>query len=154
MSNLRRQRLLGHGGHGSLSGSGGVMSLIQTWLRALLEFFRVIPKTQYKIRRSEEQLAPKDVAFNEIVIIGPRHHPKWVVFHCPGDCSVFYRLPIGGRHSPRWNIRTDWLGRPSAAPSVHQKSQCHAHFWVKSGGVFWCRGSGCGPIGRKTHVYS
>ena len=88
------------------------MSGVQAWLRILLEFLGLIPKTEFKIRWSEEQLAPKAVALNEIVVIGPRRSPKWAVFHCPGDCSVFYRLPLSGEHSPRWRIRTDWLGRP------------------------------------------
>lgn len=130
------------------------MNWIQTFLRALLEFFGLIPKTEFKIRWSEEQLAPKDVAFDEIAVIGPHGRPKWAVFYCPGKCGILYRLPLSAIDAPRWNISVDWLGRPSVAPSVHQKSQCRAHFWVKAGTVVWCRDSGCGMHRRTAEVDS
>ena len=38
----------------------------------------------------------------------------------------------------RWNVKLDWLSRPSIKPSVWQSNECGCHFWVERGDINWC----------------
>ena len=38
----------------------------------------------------------------------------------------------------RWNVKLDWLSRPSIKPSVWQSNECGFHFWVERGDINWC----------------
>lgn len=63
---------------------------------------------------------------------------KWASFRCPGGCGKTVRLQLAPNGSPRWTIKTDWLGRTTIFPSIRQLTRCGCHFWVESGCVEWC----------------
>jgi len=102
-----------------------------------------ITKPDYSIIWSPEQINPKEIKSNQIVLVGTKANPKWACFHCPGECNTFLRLPLSNKRNPHWTVETDLFKRPSVFPSVHQKNACHAHFWIKAGTVFQCGDSRC-----------
>jgi hypothetical protein len=60
---------------------------------------------------------------------------KWTHLLCP-KCGDHIQLPFAG--SERWSVKTDFLRRPTLAPSVWEKATCGAHFFVRKGKVLWC----------------
>jgi hypothetical protein len=62
---------------------------------------------------------------------------KWTHLLCP-KCGDHIELPLAGRE--RWSVKTDFLRRPTLAPSVWEKATCGAHFFVRKGKVLWCEG--------------
>lgn len=116
----------------------------------LLIWLRIVERPDLVVTVMLEQPANKDLKPGKIVIVGERLSPKWAVLKCPGHCGHIMRLPLMSRASPRWTVQSDWLGRPTASPSVHQKNACRAHYWIKKGKVIWCKDSGCGPC-RDSH---
>ena len=113
-------------------------------IRFLLIKLRIIERPDLILKVMTEQPANKDLKLGELVIVGKKLSPKWAVLKCPGRCGHIMRLPLMSRASPRWAIQSDWLRRPTASPSVHQKNACRAHYWIKKGKVIWCKDSGCG----------
>ena len=64
---------------------------------------------------------------------------KWACMSCPGGCGVQISLSLNPDRRPRWTVETDFWGRPTVFPSVHQHRACSCHFWVKNGLIEWCR---------------
>lgn len=63
---------------------------------------------------------------------------KWACLSCPGGCDVQISLSLNpGRH-PCWSVDSDFWGRPTVSPSIHQQKLCRCHFWIKRGLVEWC----------------
>lgn len=114
-------------------------------IRSILIAIGLIETPDFVVRRSESQPNKSDLRANEVVIVGNRRQPKWAVLLCPGACGHIMRLPLAESASPRWKVTSDWLGRATATPSVHQKNACRAHYWIRQGTVVWCRDTGCGP---------
>jgi len=61
---------------------------------------------------------------------------KWAHFSCP-RCGDHIQLPLAGRE--KWSVKVDVLHRPTLAPSVWERASCGAHFFIKRGGLLWCR---------------
>ena len=78
------------------------------------------------------------IADRSLYITELRQLRKWASFYCPGGCGKIVRLKLAGTASPRWTVRTDWLGRATLIPSVRQLTDCGCHFWVRKGRIDWC----------------
>ena len=63
---------------------------------------------------------------------------KWACMSCPGGCGVQISLSLNPDRRPRWSVETDFWGRPTISPSVHQHRTCRCHFWGKNGLIEWC----------------
>ena len=79
---------------------------------------------------------------------------KWASFRCPGGCGRILRLQLTGAQSPRWTIKTDWLGQTTVKPSVRQLTTCGCHFWVRNGCIDWCADTPASVLarGRERHA--
>lgn len=64
---------------------------------------------------------------------------KWACISCPGGCGAQISLSLNPSRRPRWSLETDFWGRPTVSPSIHQHTVCSCHFWIKRGIVIWCR---------------
>ena len=64
---------------------------------------------------------------------------KWACMSCPGGCGVQISLSLNPDRRPRWSVETDFWGRPTMFPSIHQHRACSCHFWVKKGLIEWCQ---------------
>jgi hypothetical protein len=62
-------------------------------------------------------------------------YPKWAHFACP-RCRAHIQIQIAA--NSQWRLSVDWLRRPTLHPSIWETESCGAHFFVRSGGLFWC----------------
>ena len=77
-----------------------------------------------------------------IYVVGGRGYQKWAYFRCPAKRDEIVQLALMPKHRPRWEVKGDWLGRPSVHPSVRQLEGSYAHFWIRQGRIDWCPDSG------------
>lgn len=63
---------------------------------------------------------------------------KWACLSCPGGCGVQISLSLNPARRPCWFLESDFWGRPTVSPSIHQRRLCNCHFWIKNGTVEWC----------------
>jgi len=81
-----------------------------------------------------------EVAPGELVVVESDGLQKWACMKCPGGCGLKIALSLNPNRRPRWRVASDWFGRPSVEPSVHQLNDCRCHFWVRRGRIDWCPG--------------
>ena len=112
-------------------------------LREILIHVRLVDRPTYTLRFVQRHPTPDQVPLGEIIVVQAQSHLKWACFRCPGGCSGRFQLSLHPSRRPRWTVSADWLNRPSIDPSVHQSTGCGAHFWIRSGGVVWCKDSKC-----------
>lgn len=62
-------------------------------------------------------------------------HLKWVHLRCP-KCGDQIQLPMAGKDC--WNLRVDFLRRPTLSPSIWERQTCGAHFFVRHGNILGC----------------
>jgi len=90
---------------------------------------------------------PKDRAV--LLLVEDGGTQKWACLACPGGCGVAINLALNPNHRPRWSISVDFWRRPTVKPSVHQRTKCGCHFWIKKGRVEWCKGGRPGETVRE-----
>jgi hypothetical protein len=54
-------------------------------------------------------------------------------------------LSLATARRPHWQVKIDWLDRPTIVPSVWQTDGCFSHFWVKAGRIDWVKDTGRPP---------
>ncbi|MGO9818139.1 MAG: DUF6527 family protein [Acidocella sp.] len=79
-----------------------------------------------------------EVPDGELVVVENGGLQKWACLKCPGGCGQKIALSLNPERRPRWRVWSDWFGRPSVEPSVHQKNACRCHFWIRRGQIKWC----------------
>jgi hypothetical protein len=79
-----------------------------------------------------------EIRSGELVVVESDSFRKWACLKCPGGCGVKISLSLNPNRRPRWRVASDWFGRPSIEPSVHQMNDCGCHFWIRRGVVEWC----------------
>lgn len=109
-------------------------------LRAMV-FLRLADRPELAVRIVERSPAPEELRDGELVVVQDGEHRKWACLRCPGGCGERIQLALAPHRRPRWLMRLDWLRRPSVTPSVRQINDCRCHFWIRRGGVKWCRDS-------------
>lgn len=65
---------------------------------------------------------------------------SWTVaMSCPCGCGTDLHLNLLSDQRPCWRLSRRADGTASLIPSVWSKRGCGAHFWFRSGRVFWTR---------------
>lgn len=121
------------------------MEVLTTALRALLVWTRIIPKPDMLAKAVADRPAPDAIDPGTVYVIGGKGYQKWAYFRCPADGEEIIQLSLMPNRRPRWEVSTDFLGRPTIHPSVRQLDGSYAHFWVRRGQVDWCGDSGRPP---------
>lgn len=88
---------------------------------------------------------PYPLPTNEVLVIGTRSKPRWIVFACPCGSGHDIQLNSDPRRWPRWRLTRSLSGRPSIYPSVDAQGATRCHFWVRSGRVHWVPSVGDAP---------
>lgn len=57
---------------------------------------------------------------------------------CPCGCGDLIQLATDPGGRPRWDVRQEKGEVVTLHPSVHRKSGCKSHFFLKHGRVSWC----------------
>ena len=77
---------------------------------------------------------------DEIVLVGPKDHPKWAMLLCPCGCGETIHVDLMTSHSPHWRMIRHRDGSISFRPSVWlDNGRCGSHFILSRGRVVWCR---------------
>jgi hypothetical protein len=111
------------------------------WNEYLLRFLAwigAVTYPQFIARTTPTHPTPADLAEGRLVIVRDGALMKTACFHCPGGCGLKIMLALSPKRLPHWQVRIDWLGRPSVEPSVRQLNDCECHFWIRNGRVEWC----------------
>ena len=121
---------------------GWARSMGREFVRALLIWMELIQKPVLVGRVSARHPTQDGLPDGRLVLVQDGALQKWACFRCPGGCGEKIRLSLSPKQWPRWEIKLDWLRRPTVIPSVHQLTACRCHFWIKNGGIEWCGDSG------------
>jgi hypothetical protein len=119
-----------------------VITVLKVWLVWLLAALGFIAKPRFLVRTSKTNPAKTQLSEADLVIVRSGDFLKWACLRCPCGCGEKISLSLQTNRRPLWRVTTDWLGRPTAAPSVWQKTGCCSHFWIRKGAVDWCPGTG------------
>lgn len=63
-----------------------------------------------------------------IHLVGDRRHQKWAYLVCPCKCGTPIMLSLSKTRHPRWEVKLNWLERPTVRPSIWQTAGCYSHF--------------------------
>lgn len=116
--------------------------MIRDCVREALVLFGLIKRPEMTVRIVDRHPSPKELVASVLIVVEGGGKQKWACFQCPGGCGNRFQLSLNPLQRPHWMVESDWLGRPTIAPSIHQKNSCRAHFWIKAGEVEWCPDSG------------
>jgi len=110
-------------------------------LRSLV-WLGLVPRPDLVVKMIADHPAPASLEPGCIYVVRVQGYHKWAYFRCPADNDEIVQLSLMSNRRPNWEIKLDWLGRPTLDPSVRQLEGSFAHFWVKQGRVEWCFDSG------------
>lgn len=94
-------------------------------------------KFDFLVTRLEQYPSNKALPSGELWLVVDAGVKKWACFKCPGGCDVQISLSLNPSRRPYWSIKSDFWGRPSISPSIHQHKQCNCHFWIRKGRIVW-----------------
>ncbi len=121
------------------------MGFIRDTFRWFLIWLHFVPKPHFTIREVTDHPVSNDMVEGRIYLVGGKGYKKWAYFLCPTGSGELIKLSLQQNHSPRWEVKSDILGRPTIYPSVRQLDGSYAHFWIKEGAVEWCADTGRKP---------
>lgn len=122
------------------------MDALFDFLRALLIALGLIRRPDFLMRVVPDHPNPAQIQPGMIYVVGGAGYSKWAYLRCPTGNGDVIQLSLQPKHRPRWDVRTDFLGRPTVHPSVRQTQGSYAHFWIKKGSVEWCADTGRPPM--------
>lgn len=59
------------------------------------------------------------------------------VMVCPCGCKKVLFLNLMDDMKPNWSYSIDSKNKISMHPSIHRKTKCKSHFFIRSGNVVW-----------------
>lgn len=124
------------------------MATVIDLLRSLLIRLRLIPKPDFLIRTVADHPVVAQLEPGVIYVVATNGHRKWAYFLCPTTTGEIIQLSLQPNRRPRWQVTSDFLGRPTIYPSVRQMAGSYAHFWIRNGAVKWCADTGRAPALR------
>ena len=77
------------------------------------------------------------VGDKDFIVVVHQNKPYWALFRCPCGCRHVISLSLQKIHNPSWNVHKNLSGRPTVHPSVWQIKDCHSHFWIRDGRIYW-----------------
>ncbi len=108
----------------------GIWIRIKSWFRE-----RVRPRfgTQYV---AED--APKHLKARTLYVVTEDGEPWSAAMLCPCGCGETLHMNLMPDERPVWRLSADADGSSSLHPSVNRMKGCQAHFWFRTGRVYWC----------------
>lgn len=113
--------------------------LAQLLNRRLREPAAVRLPVRFKRSRYVEELnearSPGD---DELVFVGPKNRPEWVVLNCPCGCGYVLNVDLNRAHEPHWWFFLHFDGTVSVFPVISARdAKCRSHFYIHRGRVIW-----------------
>jgi hypothetical protein len=79
----------------------------------------------------------QEVYDKDFILVIFQNKPVWALFRCPCGCQHVISLSLQRIHKPHWTVTKTKDGRPLVYPSIWQIKNCHSHFWIKDGRIYW-----------------
>jgi hypothetical protein len=89
------------------------------------------------LRRVKGDLFPEKIPKRTMIMLDD-DGPYAIGFSCPCGCGERIELTLMEGVSPRWDLITDEMNRPTLKPSIYKQSGCRSHFWIREGIIIWC----------------
>lgn len=96
---------------------------------------RLVSRPRFLCRQVSEAPLDDDLDSGLIYSEVRGGYPKWAHLQCP-RCGDHIQLQTASGSD--WMISIDWLNRPTIHPSVWERDNCGAHFFVRRGMLIWC----------------
>ena len=110
--------------------------------RRSLAFAGLIERPDFRVERVPDHPELSSLQPHVLYVVGDRSFQKWALLKCPCGCGEPIMLSLSQKRRPKWAVVTDWLDRPSVAPSIWQTAGCYSHFWIKQGRIRWTKDTG------------
>jgi hypothetical protein len=117
----------------------GLWKRTGTWVRDCL-------RVQFKTERVEED-PPERPRAHTFYIVTEDGQPWSAAMICPCGCGEMLHMNLLPDERPVWALTMHNGSVSSLHPSVHRQKGCKAHFWFRSGRVYWCSDQD-GPLKR------
>ena len=88
----------------------------------------------------EADEVPEKFPRNNVVLVGTKEAPKWLVFDCP--CQTGHRIMLNAdkRKQPFWNFFMSPRSKLTIYPSIYDRGHPRkCHFSIRSGKTFWTK---------------
>jgi hypothetical protein len=118
---------------------------VKKWIRQLLEKIGWTPRTELIAKFSADYPDQVSLPPGLLHVVGGPNYQKWAYLKCPCNCGALIMLSLATARRPHWQVKIDWLDRPTIVPSVWQTDGCFSHFWVKAGRINWVKDTGRPP---------
>lgn len=108
----------------------GVWARFKSWFRD-----RLRPRfgTEYV-----EEDAPAHPKARTLYVVTEDGDPWSVAMLCPCGCGETLHMNLLPDERPVWRLTVNGDGMSTLHPSVNRMKGCRAHFWFRSGRVYWC----------------
>lgn len=120
-------------------------------VRRGFEWAGFISSTQVTGRTSPDHPDLDKLPAGILHIVGGPTYRKWAYLVCPCGCGECIMLSLATKGHPRWQVKLDWLLRPTVEPSVWQTTGCCSHFWIRRGRIEWTTDTGIPPRRGRTN---
>jgi hypothetical protein len=122
------------------------MEYLYTLVFHVLVWLGFLPKPDLIVSRLTAHPKPEAMKLGVLYLVGGKGFLKWAYFRCPAKYDEVIQLSLQPNRRPRWEVVTDFWGRPAITPSVRQLEGSYAHFWVRAGKIDWCPDTGRPPL--------
>lgn len=82
-------------------------------------------------------ILPDKMPWRNLILIKDEGEDWSVGFKCPCGCGSVVELLLFEEAKPHWRCSFDDNNIPTIYPSVWLDTGCKAHFWIKSGRIYW-----------------
>lgn len=96
-------------------------------------------RVRYRTKRVKE--VPEKTKANWVYLEGEGGDVWIAAFLCPCGCEELIELNLQPQQRPRWHCTEREDGIATLAPSIWRHVGCRSHFFIRNGGVIWCRPS-------------
>jgi hypothetical protein len=124
------------------------MDSLRGLLFSILIWLGVMPKPDLVVRTVSDHPERQKMKPGILYVVGGNGFTKWAYFLCPAKLDEVIQLSLQPNRRPRWQVATDFWGRPTITPSVRQLAGSYAHFWVRTGKIDWCIDTGKPPVSK------
>lgn len=80
---------------------------------------------------------PKSLAQRTLYLVQDDGYLEQAAMLCPCGCGRILHMNLLPDERPCWKVTMHPDGTSSLHPSVWRQKDCGAHFWLRSGHIFW-----------------
>jgi hypothetical protein len=102
--------------------------------RRLKAFFKKEKRFRYLLADD----IPPEIKPYKIYLVSNQEYQWQMMMLCPCGCKTILYLSLLKESKPNWTYTISNKNRISIHPSIHRKTDCKSHFYIRQGKVSWC----------------